>query len=147
MISNNDGFLLFEIVGGSCEKCYRVNWQIVILITVMALYDLHAYKTVIKINILHVYSMKKGSDVLGSWFRRFGILKRRIGQTLELPYGGLKFVTFVYGIHNIWFFGTHWITRTQACVYGLVCECYFRIRYSNPNMESGPGLYNQLLYI
>ena len=28
-------------------------------------------------------SMKKGSDVLGSWFRRFGILKRRIGQTLR----------------------------------------------------------------
>ena len=30
-----------------------------IFITVMALYDLNAYKTVIKIYILHVYSMKK----------------------------------------------------------------------------------------
>ena len=48
-----------------------------------------------------------------------------VGQLVELPYGGLKRSSLLDTVYHILFFGTHSITRTQACVYGLFCECHF----------------------
>ena len=80
--------------------------------------DYYFFRTVIFENLRRMKNIDRNHPkievLLFTERTQYTILNIVVGQLVELPYGGLMFVTFVYGIH-ILFFGTHSITRTQAC--------------------------------